>query len=63
MTDSSEVTSEASSLFAAERLHSMCDVQGVELWWRAPLELRGCVLSGFGAGGCTGEVLSTLGPR
>jgi len=41
----------------------MCDVQGVELWWRAPLELRGCVLSGFGAGGCTGEVLSTLGPR
>ena len=35
----------------------MCDVQ------RAPLELWGCVLSGWGVGASTGEVLSTFGAR
>ena len=43
----------------------MCDVQWalLELWWRPPVELRGCVLSGWGVGGSTGEVLSIFGTR
>jgi hypothetical protein len=43
----------------------MCDVQHspLELWWRAPLDLWGCVLSGLGMGGCTVEVLSTFGTK
>ena len=34
----------------------MCDVQQapLELWWRAPLEVQGCVLSGWGVGDSTG---------
>ena len=40
----------------------MCDVQWapIELWWWAPLVLRGCVLCGWGVGGSKGEVLSTF---
>ena len=43
----------------------MCDVQlaPLELWWRAPLKLRGCVLSDWGVGGSLGDVLSTFGTR
>ena len=43
----------------------MCDVQRapLELWWRAPLEVWGSALSGWGVGGSTGEVLSTFGAR
>ena len=43
----------------------MRDTQGtpVKLWWRAPLKVQGCVLSGSGVGGSSGEVLSTLGAR
>ena len=41
----------------------MCDIQWAhpELWWRAPLEVQGFVLSGSGVGGSMGEVLSTFG--
>ena len=40
----------------------MCDVQlaPLELWWRAPFEVKGCVLSGWGVGASTEEVLSTF---
>ena len=50
---------------AAEWLFSMRDTQGtpVKLWWRAPLKVQGCVLSGSGVGGSSGEVLSTFGAR
>ena len=43
----------------------MCDAQRapLELWWRALLEFQGCVLSGWGVVGSTGEVLSTFGTR
>ena len=43
----------------------MCDAQRapLELCWRARLEFRGCVLSGWGVVGSTGEVLSTFGAR
>ena len=43
----------------------MCDVQlaPLELWWRAPLKLRGCVLSDWGVSGSLGDVLSTFGTR
>ena len=43
----------------------MCDVQWAPLglWWRSPVELWECVLSGWGVGGSTGEVLSTFGVR
>ena len=43
----------------------MCDVQWapLELWWRSPVELWECVLSGWGVGSSTGEVLSTFGAR
>ena len=43
----------------------MCDVQlaPLELWWRAPLKLRGCVLSDWGVGGSLGDVLSTFVTR
>ena len=43
----------------------MCDVQlaPLELWWRAPLEVKGCVLSGWGVGGFMGDALSTFGTR
>ena len=43
----------------------MCDVQlaPLELWWRAPLKLHGCVLSGWGVGGFMGDALSTFGTR
>ena len=43
----------------------MCDVQlaPLELWWRDPLKLRGCVLSDWGVGGSLGDVLSTFGTR
>ena len=43
----------------------MCDVQLalLELWWRAPLKLCGCVLSGWGVGGSMGDALSTFGTR
>ena len=43
----------------------MCDVQQapLELCWRPPVELWGCVLSGRDVGGSTGEVLSTFGAR
>ena len=36
------------------QLLSICDRQ------QAPLELWGCVLSGWGVGGCTGEILSNI---
>ena len=32
----------------------------LELWWRAPFEVKGCVLSGWGMGASTEEVLSTF---
>ena len=43
----------------------MCDVQlaPLELCWRAPLKLCGCVLSGWGVNGSMGNILSTFGIR
>ena len=43
----------------------MCDVQlaPLELWWRAPLKLCSCVISGWGVGGSMGDVLSTFATR
>lgn len=43
----------------------MCNVQHapLELRWRASLNLWGSVLSGWGVGCCTVEVLSTFGSR
>ena len=53
------------SLLAAEDLLSMCDVQQapLEFWWRAPLDMRCSVLTGWGVGGSMGRVLSTFGAR
>ena len=42
----------------------MRDIQGTPVkLWRAPLEVQGCVLSGSGVGGSSGEVLSTFGAQ
>ena len=43
----------------------MCDIQQapLELWWRAPLDLWGCTLSGWGMDGAPGKALSTFGAR
>ena len=43
----------------------MCHVQQVplELWWWAPLQFQGCVLSDWGVVISMGEVLSTFGTR
>ena len=51
------------SVLAEEGLLSLCDVQQapLKLWWRAPLEEQGCVLSGWGVHVSMGEVLSTFG--
>ena len=43
----------------------MCDIQlaPLELCWRSPLKLCGCVLSAWGVGGSMGDVLSSFGIR
>ena len=43
----------------------MCDIQWAhpELWWRAPLEVQGFVLSGSGVGGSMGMSFSDFSPR
>ena len=38
-------------------------VASLELWWWAPLQVRGCVLSGWGVAIFKGEVLFTFGTR
>lgn len=52
-----------SSLLAAEGVLLMCDVQWdpLELWWRAPLEVWSCVLTGWGAGGSRKDALYNFG--
>ena len=55
----------SSFVLAVEGLLSLCDVQRapLEFWWRAPLEVWGSALYGWGVGGFMGEVLSTYGAR